>query len=94
MRKDALIDVDDIFTKDMENPEFKSGVIAEYNKLVASVAVRQEREQYGWTQKDLATKAGIPQSTVARIESGANTSMDTISKIGNAFGKSVKISFS
>lgn len=94
MRKDALIDVDDIFTKDMENPEFKSGVIAEYNKLVASVAVRQQREQYGWTQKDLATKAGIPQSTVARIESGANTSMDTISKIGNAFGKSVKISFS
>jgi transcriptional regulator with XRE-family HTH domain len=64
--------------------------------LNSAVAVRNEREAYGWTQHDLAERSGLglPQSTIARVENGANTSMDTISKIANAFGKSLKISFS
>ncbi|WP_082610366.1 helix-turn-helix transcriptional regulator [Liquorilactobacillus vini] len=55
--------------------------------------MRQEREAYGWTQQELAKRADLPQSTIARIESGSNTSLDTISKIANAFGKSVQITF-
>ncbi|MDF7638032.1 helix-turn-helix transcriptional regulator [Lactobacillus sp. ESL0791] len=93
MRKDALVDVDKIFAKDMKDPEFLEAYESESNKLESALAVRLEREEYGWTQRELADKAGIPQSTVARIESGANTSIDTMSKIGLAFGKSIKISF-
>lgn len=37
MRKDALIDVDDIFARDIKNPDFRAGVEAEYNKLVESI---------------------------------------------------------
>jgi len=33
--------------------------------------VRAARLEAGLTQRDLAAKAGVPQSTVARIESGA-----------------------
>ncbi|WEV42951.1 helix-turn-helix transcriptional regulator [Lactobacillus sp. ESL0684] len=93
MRKDAVIDVDDIFAKYEKNPEFKKAYEAESNKLESAIIVRQERDKFGWTQQELADKAGVPQSTIARIENGANTSIDTMSKIGSAFGKMVKISF-
>ena len=81
-----LTDIDDLFSKDLQDPTFANDVKAELNKL-------NEREAYGWTQHDLAEKSGLPQSTIARVENGANTSMDTISKIANAFGKSLQISF-
>lgn len=91
--KESLINVNDIFKKDMKDPEFALAVQAEMNKLAGAISIKQERENYGWTQKELAERAGIPQSTIARVEKGANTSMDTISKIANAFGKSVVLSF-
>ena len=80
-----LTDIDDLFSKDLQDPTFANDVKAELNKLNSAVAVRSEREAYGWTQHDLAE--------IARVENGANTSMDTISKIANAFGKSLQISF-
>ena len=46
------------------------------------------------TQRDLAEKSGVPQSTIARIEQGANTSISTLCKIAFALDKQVKISHS
>lgn len=92
-KRTYLTDVDDLFASDLRDPKFAEQVTAERNKLTSAVAVRKERENYGWTQQELAERAGVPQSTIARAEKGANVSMDTISKIANAFGKSVKISF-
>lgn len=88
-----LTDVDEIFKKDMQDENFRLGVQSEINKLSSAVSIKKERESYGWTQKELAHKAGLPQSTIARIENGSNTSMDTISKIANAFGKKVVLTF-
>lgn len=88
-----LTDVDEIFKKDMQDENFRLGVQSEINKLSSAVSIKKERENYGWTQKELAQKAGLPQSTIARIENGSNTSMDTISKIANAFGKKVVLNF-
>lgn len=92
-KQDYLTNVEDLFSQDMQDSNFSNQVKTEENKLTSAIAVRNEREIYGWTQQELAEKAGIPQSTIARIESGANTSMETISKIANAFGKSVQINF-
>ena len=52
------------------------------------------REEAGYSQRELAELAHVPQSTIARIEKGANTSVDTLSKIAFALGKELKISFS
>ena len=58
----------------------------EYRKLRA-------RENAGLSQRELAERSGVPQSTIARIERGYNTSIDTLSKIAFALNKRVKISF-
>jgi transcriptional regulator with XRE-family HTH domain len=39
------------------------------------------REAAGLSQRDLAAKSGVPQSTIARVERGSNTSVDTLNKL-------------
>lgn len=73
------------------DPDFQAGVERESAKLEAAVVLMEAREAAGLTQQDLATKAGVPQSTIARIERGANTSFDTYGKIVNALGMKVSL---
>ena len=84
--------LDNIFEKDRNNPEFLEVYLEEKAKLENAVAVLKAREAAGLTQCDLAKKSGVPQSTIARIEKGANTSLSTMCKIAFALDKQVKIS--
>lgn len=84
--------LDNIFEKDRNNPEFLEVYLEEKAKLENAVAVLKAREAAGLTQRDLAKKSGVPQSTIARIEQGANTSISTLCKIAFALDKQVKIS--
>ncbi|MES5891214.1 helix-turn-helix transcriptional regulator [Lacticaseibacillus paracasei] len=74
------------FNKDLA---FKAGVERESAKLDAAVALSAARRAAGLTQQALADRAKVPQSTVARIERGANTSIDTYGKLVNALGMKV-----
>ena len=84
--------LDNIFEKDRNNPEFLEVYLEEKAKLENAVAVLKAREAAGLTQRDLAKISGVPQSTIARIEKGANTSLSTMCKIAFALDKQVKIS--
>lgn len=84
--------LDNIFEKDRNNPEFLEVYLEEKAKLENAVAVLKAREAAGLTQRDLAKKSGVPQSTIACIEKGANTSLSTMCKIAFALDKQVKIS--
>lgn len=59
-----------------------------------AVALMLAREAQGYSQRELAELANVPQSTIARIERGANTSIDTLSKIALALGKELTINYS
>lgn len=53
-------------------------------------AIRTARKRAGLTQRDLARRAGVPQSTVGRIESGsiqarANTAEKLLAALGYEF---------
>ncbi|GAF39226.1 hypothetical protein FC83_GL000155 [Agrilactobacillus composti DSM 18527 = JCM 14202] len=86
------IKFDDDLKARLEDPEFKADFDRESNKLEAAIVISQARESAGLTQRDLAAKAGVPQSTVARIERGDNTSFETLGKIATALGKRIKLS--
>ena len=42
-----------------------------YSERWAGNVLRMVRAKRGWTQRQLADAAGVPQSTIGRIESGA-----------------------
>ena len=53
--------------------------------LVAQII--ETREKKGWTQRDLAQRSGIAQSSIARFERcGAMPRLDTFAKISNCVG--------
>lgn len=49
--------------------------------------VRRERSTRGWTQMDLAAKAGVHHPRIAEIEAAKSSPRsDTIDKLADAFG--------
>jgi transcriptional regulator with XRE-family HTH domain len=57
--------------------------------------VREARRRAGLTQAALAARAGVPKSTVGRIESGARTpSVELVERLVRAAGLRVTISLS
>ncbi|TLF42509.1 helix-turn-helix domain-containing protein [Lacticaseibacillus zeae] len=90
MKKD--IDFDDYLREQVRDSAVKEAYDRESNKLEVAVVISQAREVAGLTQRAIASKAGIPQATVARVERGDNTSIETLGKIANALGKHIKLS--
>ncbi|AYM03269.1 helix-turn-helix domain-containing protein [Levilactobacillus yiduensis] len=91
MAKNILFD--DYLAEQLKDPKFKVGFDAGSARLENAVALMNERERAGLTQRELAKRANVPQSTVARIERGQNTSFDTMSKIAFALEKKLKVEF-
>ncbi|MBW8037328.1 XRE family transcriptional regulator [Lactobacillus helveticus] len=79
--------IDDVIQEKMKNPEFKKDMA----QFSSSVALLKAREDADLTQRELAEKAGVPQSTVARIECGYSTSTKTLSKLASAMNKTMRI---
>lgn len=84
---------DDYLEKRLQDPELRSNFEAENLRLESAVVLLKAREDAGLTQRELARRVDVPQSTIARIERGNNTSVDTLSKIANALGKKLKVEF-
>ncbi len=83
--------IDNVIQEKMKNPEFKKAFEKDVAQFSSSVALLKAREDAGLTQRELAEKAGVPQSTVARIECGYSTSTKTLSKLANAMNKTMRI---
>ena len=57
--------------------------------------VREARRRAGFTQAELAKRAGVPKSTVGRIESGARSpSTEMVERLVRAAGLDVSVSLS
>ena len=90
-RKNKLDNV--IRELETKNPSLRKEVNTEEAILESAVLIATERKARGWTQQKLAGRAGVPQATVARIENGQNTSIETIMKLANGFEKKLVMSF-
>lgn len=62
--------------------------------MESALAVSKARAKAGLSQREreLAALSHVPQSTIARIEKGNNTSIETMSKIAVALKQELKIS--
>ena len=72
--------------------EFERGYGAESARITLAKKIREERGKKHLTQMAVAHKANMPQSVIARIESGEHSvSVDTLARVARALGKRVTI---
>mgnify|MGYP001566956078 CR=1 FL=1 len=81
----------DVFGEDLKSGTFRNVYIGELVRLRLARQIREMRTAQKLTQKEVAQKADMPQSVVARIESGRHSaSLDTLERIGHVFSKKVQ----
>ncbi|MGT2911571.1 helix-turn-helix domain-containing protein [Streptococcus cameli] len=88
----ATIKFDHFLQEELKNDNFKADFLAEKAILESALAVYNARQKAGLSQRELAELSHDPQSTIARIERGNNTSIETMSKIAFALNQELTIS--
>ncbi|MBI4085722.1 MAG: helix-turn-helix transcriptional regulator [Candidatus Liptonbacteria bacterium] len=82
--------LDTIIRKKLANRRFRASFTEETNRLQLAREIRGLRAKRNMTQKEVAAEANMPQSVVARIESGTHSvSIATLHKIAGVFEKRV-----
>jgi len=83
-------------TKSLKNPAFKSAYDALEDEFSALDMLLRARTKAGLTQSEVATRMGIAQSSLARIESSLSSrkhspSLSTLRRYAEACGKKLTI---
>ncbi|MCL4405003.1 helix-turn-helix domain-containing protein [Patescibacteria group bacterium] len=75
-----------------KNPEFKKAFTEEMSRLKLAHDIRILRQQRRMTQGEVARKAEMPRSVIARIESGThNFSIATLHKLASVFDRKIRL---
>ncbi|MES3032042.1 MAG: helix-turn-helix transcriptional regulator [Patescibacteria group bacterium] len=87
-----FVTFEEVLKKQMKLKGFKEGYEKEVARLNMIYQIKQARLAKKMTQKSLAKKADMPQSVIARLESGRQgLSFNTISKIATALDKKIQL---
>ena len=83
---------DQVFKKASSTKDFKQAYQAERTRIEIARSLREARAKKKITQADLAKRAAMPQSAIARLESGNHgVSFETLSRVAHALGKEIKV---
>jgi transcriptional regulator with XRE-family HTH domain len=55
--------------------------------------IKLEREKKGFSQRGIANKTGLTQTTILRLQKGNNTNLETLIKVARAIGLNPKVEF-
>lgn len=73
------------------DPEYKAAYDALEQEFTIARALIQARAAAKLTQAELAGKMGVTQSTIARMESGRNISIKSITRYATAVGQPIRL---
>lgn len=59
-------------------------------QVIAS-QIKMTREAVGWSQHELADRAGVSRPSVARVEAGGDVNTATLRRIAEALGLSLQV---
>jgi DNA-binding XRE family transcriptional regulator len=91
-KKNKTFSFDEVFKKDMSSPAFVETYNEEIARLTLASQIKHFRTVKKLTQEGFALKAKMPQSVIARAESGKHSvSLVTLSKIAGALGKKIEL---
>ena len=90
----ANVKFDDYLNNELKNNDFKKGYLTEKAILESALTFAHAGAKCGTVSKTTGKIFHVPQSTIARIECGCNTSIETINKLALALGKKLTISIS
>lgn len=80
----------DDFMKEIEEDTIETQTIRQIAHMVADIIKR--RKMLGWTQEEVAKKAGLTQAQVARLENSSQIPrVDTLIKVAVALGLKIKL---
>lgn len=83
---------EETFSKVLKSKKHKKAYEEELARRRLAFSVRKTREAKRLTQAAVAQKINMPQSVIARLESGTHSvSVDTLSKVAHALGKQVDL---
>ncbi len=92
MKKPHFIPFSKILKRQLKDPAFKKGFTEEVNRLRLAYQIKELRRKEKMTQKQVAIKTAMPQSVIARIESGKHpVSMATLYRIAHAFNMQIAL---
>lgn len=83
--------VDDHLQEELKDPYFRELYELDQQKLVIVKKIIAFRIRRGWTQADLAGKAGVTQQYISKIENGEFTSIVALEKVLRFLGLAVQI---
>jgi len=87
-----LYSFDEVFKKDFKSKSFQKSHDEEMVRLKLSYQLRQMRIAKKLTQKMVAKRAQMPQSVLARLESGTHSfSLGTLDRVARVFNKKVQL---
>jgi len=88
------IDFKAYLSEKLKDKQFKKHYDDYGKRLEVAYKILQMRKNAGISQTELARKIGTKQSNVVRMESGCqNFTTQTLQKIADVFGRSLKIEF-
>jgi ribosome-binding protein aMBF1 (putative translation factor) len=88
-------DWDELRTRRMAEPGAQDAYEAARLAFELGRSVRQLREQQGWSQTELARRAGMTQSAVARFEAGGTVpTLPVLERLARVLGVELAVRFS
>ncbi|HEY4506397.1 MAG TPA: helix-turn-helix transcriptional regulator [Candidatus Paceibacterota bacterium] len=92
IKKLTMHSFDAVFKKHFRSKVFQKSYDEEIVRLKFSNKIKQMRIAKQFTQKMVASRAHMPQSVIARIESGTHSfSLGTLHRIAQVFDKEVEL---